>query len=155
VRSFVGSFSTENRKQSRKKPEGTSGAHASTGMRTISIVLAVGVIGLLLAFCGAGCATTVPAVSPAHEQVQIRVVPWQREVRLVTRAPSSAHYVFVGKVRGVAPDAEFVSAAEHVNVQLREKAAALGADVVKIDRVAPCASGHRVLLAGRAYRRLE
>jgi len=124
-------------------------------MRAISIILVAGVIGLLAAFFGAGCATISPGQARAHEDVQIRVVPWQREVRLVTHAPPHEHYVMVGKVRGVAPDAEFVTAADRVHAQLREKAAALGADVVKIDVVAPCARGHRVLLAGRAYKRVE
>ena len=73
----------------------------------------------------------------------------ERAIRLVAHRP--AHYKFVGKVRGTAPSDDFVEGAKVARKKLNQKAEALGADVVKIDRLDPGSHG-RVLIAGRAYR---
>jgi hypothetical protein len=72
-----------------------------------------------------------------------------RSIRLVAHRP--AHYKFVGKVRGTAPSDDFVEGAKVARKKLTQKAEALGADVVKIDRLDPGSHG-QVLIAGRAYR---
>jgi uncharacterized protein YbjQ (UPF0145 family) len=109
----------------------------------------------------AGCAHEVQHYKGA--QVEITVRPWKSaartpdEVKLVSKAPDPAKYVFVGRVNGVTPKTELVEAAKAAQQDLREKAAALGADVVKIDVLrAPTEAIHHkgVLLAGRAYKLL-
>jgi hypothetical protein len=76
-----------------------------------------------------------------------------RSVRLVARRP--AHYKFVGRVRATAPNDDFVLAAKQAREKLSRRAEALGADVIKIERVDPCygpALHGQVMMAGRAYR---
>ena len=126
-------------------------------MRTSSAFLRA--LGLAALFA-AGCATAAPP-APAHpgeqddhEQVQISV-HMGRSVRIVGRVPASDHYAFVGRIRAVAPSQDFVRAAREVDEKLRQEAQALGADVVKIDVAQTDARRHQVLLAGRAYRRLD
>jgi len=72
-----------------------------------------------------------------------------RSIRLVAHRP--AHYKFVGRVRATAPADDFVLAAKQARANLARKAEALGADVVKVERLDPGLHGH-VLIAGRAYR---
>ena len=119
----------------------------------LRFVLVLSAIGLAVALLGAGCATTETAApAAASPEVEITVRPWQKPVRLVSKAPSRERYVFVGNVRVVARDGEFVEAARAADEKLREKARQLGADVVQIDVVSPNESAHLITLAGRAYR---
>jgi hypothetical protein len=96
------------------------------------VALVLFVSALLLTGCGHEVAHYKGA------QVEITVHPWKttktaETVKLVSKSPDPTRYVFVGRVDGAAQQ------------DLREKAAALGADVVKIDRKG-------VLVAGRAYK---
>jgi nitrogen fixation/metabolism regulation signal transduction histidine kinase len=72
-----------------------------------------------------------------------------RSIRLVARRPP--HYKFVGRVRASVLNDDFVLAAKQAHQKLTRRAEALGADVVKLERIDPAATG-RVVLAGRAYR---
>jgi hypothetical protein len=91
----------------------------------------------------------VSAVSVDEEAPAPQVVEATRAIRLVAHRPP--HYKFVGRVSATAPSDDFVLAAKQARAQLTRRAEALGADVVKIERVDPGLHG-RVLLAGRAYR---
>ena len=75
---------------------------------------------------------------------------------LWTSPPPRALYRFVGRVQGVAATTDLVAAARAATDDLRWKAHALGADVVRIDYVAvPREHGRpsrRVLVAGAAYK---
>jgi uncharacterized protein YbjQ (UPF0145 family) len=93
--------------------------------------------------------------------VQITVHPWKNagkvpdNVKLVSKQPDPSRYIFLGRVNGVTQKTELVDAAEAAQRDLKEKAAALGADVVKIDVLRPPNESARykgVLLAGRAYK---
>ena len=125
-------------------------------------------VAAFLMFVGAlwltGCAHQ-PTTTPVYhgEQVVITVHPWTQatpeRVQIVAKTPDPARYVFVGRVKGVAPAGELTDAAKQAEVDLKTKAAKLGADVVKIDLLRPppdvAPTGKKlVLLAGRAYRRL-
>jgi hypothetical protein len=83
--------------------------------------------------------------------------PAYRSVHFVGRVPAPSAWRFVGRVEGVAPPVDFVAAAHDARVDIKSKAAHLGATVVKIDRVRlppehPAAARPSVLLTGRAYR---
>jgi hypothetical protein len=108
-------------------------------------LLVAGALGILLSLLTAGC-THVSADAPRND-LEISVKPWVRPVKWVAHRPARA--VFVGRVKGAATDEEFVSAAARVHAALDARARALGADVVKIDRVI---AGARIVVAGRAYR---
>jgi hypothetical protein len=107
------------------------------------------------------------AHEPAHftgPEVQITVHPWKGtgrapdDVKLVSKQPDPAKYVFLGRVKGVTQKTELVDAAEAAQRDLREKAAALGADLVKIDVLRAPNESLRykgVLLAGRAYKQVS
>jgi hypothetical protein len=118
------------------------------------VALVLFVSALLLTGCGHEVAHYKGA------QVEITVHPWKTSrtpeaVKLVSKSPDPAKYVFVGRVDGVTPKTELVEAARAAQQDLRVKAAALGADVVKIDvlREPAQAIHHKgVLLAGRAYK---
>jgi hypothetical protein len=103
-----------------------------------------------------GCATAphTQVITPRAEEVQV-IRPSVSSVRLVQRRPARDRYAFVGRVRAVAHDEEFVEAARRVNEMLQQKARALGAEVVKIDLVRLGERDHLVVLAGRAYRALN
>ena len=108
---------------------------------------------LLLTFA---CAHSQPAPQAGRSQMEFEPDPVveeapapARNVRWVAHRPP--HYKFVGKVRGTAPSDDFVEGAKVARKKLTQKAEALGADVVKIDRLDPGTHG-RVLIAGRAYR---
>ena len=107
-----------------------------------------------LAFAGAtglcGCASVGSPVRGRPEPVM--------GVRLVGEVPPSHRYL--GRVSGEAPEVDFVEAAFLARADLRCKAAILGADMVKIDRVRVPPDRHRasrrhVLLSGRAYRTVK
>ena len=107
---------------------------------------------LLLLLSCFGCAHGADATA--------RVVPRVYDTpALMTNPPPHTLYRYVGRVRGVAHSNDFVAAARDANDDLRWKAHALGADVVRIDYVAvPPEHGAkrtRVLLAGRAYRAIH
>jgi len=76
--------------------------------------------------------------------------------QLVVSPPPRTLYRYVGRVEGVARSPDLVQAARAARDDLRWKAHVLGADVVRIDYVAPppehASPGRRVLLAGRAYK---
>jgi hypothetical protein len=79
----------------------------------------------------------------------------RHSIRLVTKEPPANQYRCLGKIDGVADVSDWVEASKHARVDLWQKASALGADLVKIDRVvvpAEGAHGKLVLLTGRAYR---
>jgi hypothetical protein len=78
-------------------------------------------------------------------------------VKVVARVPSSKQYKFVGRVEVRATNASFVDQAATANAELRQKAKALGADVVKLDVITPPSDrpgAHSgIILAGRAYKK--
>jgi hypothetical protein len=122
-------------------------------MGSLRIAFVLSVLGFVAALLMAGCASAGSVIAPSAAEVQITVHPWVKPVRIVARRLSRERYVYVGRVRAVARDAEFVAAARAVDEQLRTQARTLGADVVKIDQVSP--GRHLVLLAGRCYRALD
>lgn len=118
-----------------------------------------------------GCATT-----PKHEarrarpseagDAQVATAPPQTakakelggsSVKIVAHKPSPQKYKFVGRIEARASTGDIVDAAIAADADLRRQAKALGADVVKLDVIAPPAdrpSKHgRVILAGRAYKK--
>jgi hypothetical protein len=78
-------------------------------------------------------------------------------VKIVAKKPSAQRYHFVGRVTARATTPDLVDAALAADADLRRQAKALGADVVKIDIIAPPGDGarahSRVILAGRAYKK--
>jgi hypothetical protein len=78
-------------------------------------------------------------------------------VKIVAKKPSLQKYHFVGRVEARATTGDIVDAAIAADADLRRQAKKLGADVVKIDIIAPPserAGAHsRVILAGRAYKK--
>jgi hypothetical protein len=81
-------------------------------------------------------------------------------VHFVRAVPPPAEYRCVGRVEGVAPGGDFVAAAKDARIDIKTKAAKLGADVVKIDRMRVPSDQHpstkpAVLLTGRAYRHVD
>ncbi len=79
--------------------------------------------------------------------------------QLVVNPPPRTLYRYVGRVEGVARSPDPVEAARTARDDLRWKAYALGADVVRIDYVATppehARPRPRVLLAGRAYKAID
>jgi hypothetical protein len=129
----------------------------------VRIALGTSLLMFLSALWLAGCAHPTPPVYHGS-QVVITVHPWKTQgrppdaIQLVHRLPDPTHYVYVGRVKGTAATTELVEAARQAHADLKQHAAALGADVVKIDILRTPAEGlhgNRVLLAGRAYRRLD
>src|SRR4051794_4677974 len=104
-------------------------------------------VGLLLA---SGCAN---APRPVIHTV---LEPTATRVRVVVHEPARGKYRFVGKVNGEALTDDTLAAAECAKNDIRNKAAALGADLVKIDEVsAPDDSGQIrrvVIFSGRAFK---
>jgi hypothetical protein len=119
----------------------------------LRFLLAIGVLGFGAALLGSGCAPSLPQVTVTVPQVQITVHPWEKPLKIVSKLPSSERWQLVGRVRAVARADEFVDAARTVQDRLRERARALGADVVKIDVAS--AGDQIVQLSGRAYRSLR
>lgn len=78
---------------------------------------------------------------------------------LTVNPPPPTLYRYVGRVQGVARTTDLVTAARDANDDLRWKAHALGADVVRIDYVATppehARPMRRVLLSGRAYKAIH
>ncbi len=122
-------------------------------MSTVRFLFVAGAVGFAAALLMSGCATAPPP-APAAAEVSITVHPWVKPVRLVGKTPPADRFLFVGKVSARAENVEFVDGARDAQEQLKEKAKALGADVVKIDRVSP-GKKHLIILAGRAYRSLN
>ena len=58
-----------------------------------------------------------------------------QRLHVFCKAPNKARYELLGTVTGVAPDTDFVSAAESARADIREKASRMGATVVRIDEV--------------------
>ncbi len=99
-----------------------------------------------------GACSTLSTTARAPSEAE----PAYRRVKFVGRVPPRAEYRCVGRVSGVAPAEGFVDAAHDARVDIKTKAAKLGAAVVKIDRVrVPPVRRHpqpSVMLVGRAYR---
>ena len=78
-------------------------------------------------------------------------------VKIVAHRPPQKQYHYVGRVEARATTVDIVDAAIAADADLRRQAKALGADVIKIDVIAPPrdnARAHsRVILAGRAYKK--
>ncbi|HEX9102895.1 MAG TPA: hypothetical protein VF997_11865 [Polyangia bacterium] len=125
--------------------------------------MAVLVSGMLV-----GCATAPkqqvrgPMPSEASDNAVAKEVAKPKElggeaVKIVAHKPSSQKYRFVGRVEARATTTDIVDAAIAVDADLRRQAKALGADVVKIDVIAPpgekAHARSRVILAGRAYKK--
>jgi hypothetical protein len=103
---------------------------------------------LVLAAC-AGCThAPPPVVTHAPSAIDTPL--------FVVNPPPRTLYRYVGRVEGVARSVDLVDAARVARDDLRWKAHVLGADVVRIDYVAPppehARPRARVLLAGRAYK---
>src|SRR5438874_342305 len=76
----------------------------------------------------------VSAVSVDEEAPSAEVAPPPvRAIRLVAHRP--AHYKFIGRVSATAPNDDFVLAAKQARANLDRKAEAMGADVIKVERV--------------------
>jgi hypothetical protein len=78
-------------------------------------------------------------------------------VKIVSHKPSAQKYKFVGRIEARSASGDIVDAAIAADADLRRQAKALGADVIKLDVIAP-PSDHpgkhsRVILAGRAYKK--
>lgn len=113
------------------------------------------VVLFVAAMLTSGCSHSSAEARTGAQQVEITVHPWKRAVRFVGKTPPRTRFLYVGRVRGEAPDIDFVRAVEQARAQLAERAEALGADVVKIDLIAPTSRNHVVMLAGRAYRAVD
>jgi hypothetical protein len=114
-------------------------------------------LGLL--FVLAGCAAVSKPVAHPDERDDSADLKSHRSeaasVRLVGRVPLTSKYQYVGRVSGVSNVGDWVQTAKAARADLNRKAEALGADVIKIDRVNVPADSYRgqfVLLTGRAYR---
>jgi hypothetical protein len=109
----------------------------------------------IAAMLTAGCSHSSAEAPPPGQQVEITVHPWKRAVRFVGKTPPKERFVYVGRVKGEAPDIDFVRGVAEARAQLAEHAEAIGADVVKIDQISPSSRNHLVLVAGRAYRAVD
>jgi hypothetical protein len=97
---------------------------------------------LLLAGCGASTSKAVKVDARAAN------------VRLVMKEPDVERYKLVGKVDGVAPTDDLMLAAGAAEADIKNKAARMGAQLVKIDIInAPEDAGKKgvVVLEGRAF----
>lgn len=78
-------------------------------------------------------------------------------VKIVAHKPSPQKYKFVGRIEARSASGDIVDAAIAADADLRRQAKALGADVVKLDVIAPPSDRpskrSRVILAGRAYKK--
>jgi hypothetical protein len=113
----------------------------------------------LLGLFAVGCAHAPVAhtrISEADDEAPpVRVAPvdeWHRNIKIVSRKPARSHYQYLGRVRGTAPNADFVAAAKQARTQIARSAEKLGADVIKIEVLDPTAPGNKVLIQARAYR---
>jgi hypothetical protein len=115
-----------------------------------------------LLFVLTGCAAVPKPVAHPDERedsADLGGAPRRAEaaapVRLVGRVPLLSKYQYVGRVSGVSTVGDWVQTAKDARADLNRKAEALGADLIKIDRVNVPADGYQgqyVLLIGRAYR---
>ncbi len=125
-------------------------------------------IAILVAATMMGCATapTPQARGPKPSEAGDRAAAFEGSkpkelggsaIKIVAHKPSPEKYRFVGRVEARATTTDIVDAAIAVDADLRRQAKALGADVIKIDVIAPPsekARAHsRVILAGRAYKK--
>jgi hypothetical protein len=121
----------------------------------VRVAFTVSGILFLVALLSSGCSHSSAETKATSQQVEITVHPWKRAVRFVGKTPPKTHYLFIGRVRGEAPDSDFVDAVKQARKQILDRAEAIGADLVKLDTVAPSSRNHAVMLAGRAYRSLD
>lgn len=125
---------------------------------------------MLLALATVGCATApkqaargpMPRESDDAVAATAAPAPKQKElggaaVKIVAHKPSPQKYKFVGRIEARSASGDIVDAAIAADADLRRQAKALGADVIKLDVIAPPSdhpSKHsRVILAGRAYKK--
>ncbi|MDB4968415.1 MAG: hypothetical protein JWN44_4104 [Myxococcales bacterium] len=116
----------------------------------------------------AGCASSKHAQRPATpseagdgQVATAKEAPKPKElgsaIKIVGKRPSAARYKFVGRIEATTSTNDIVDAAVTANAELRRKAKALGADVIKLDVIAPPSDSEhphrRVILAGRAYKK--
>jgi hypothetical protein len=115
----------------------------------------------------AGCATAHDNKRPVAARAPVTVsapkpAPKPKElggdaVKIVAHRPSAKQYKFAGRVEVRATTADIVDAALAADADLRRQAKALGADVIKLDVIAPPSDRarprNRVILAGRAYKK--
>ena len=89
----------------------------------------------------------------------VELMPKGEQVDIAYEAPTTAGYVEVGKVTGVAEGTDLEVAHEAAKNDLRNKAAALGAVLVTIDQDlgegVPLSYRTKVKLVGRAYKPLD
>jgi hypothetical protein len=129
--------------------------------------LTVMVVGAALS----GCASSHkqarrPATPSEAEDSKVAVAPKEApkpkelggaSVKIVAKRPSTRSYKFVGRVEAKTSTNDIVDAAINADAELRRKAKALGADVIKLDIIAPPSDNshphNRVILAGRAYKK--
>jgi len=90
--------------------------------------------------------------APPARAVTRPVDEWHRNIKIVSRRPARLHYQYLGRVRGIAPNTDFVAAAKQARTQIARSAEKLGADVIKIEVLDPTAPGNKVLIQARAYR---
>jgi uncharacterized protein DUF4156 len=92
---------------------------------------------------------------PEHVDLQ----PAAAEVEFATEPPSADAYWLVGSVTGVAAAHEVDAAQQAARNDMRNKAAALGASLVTIDRdtgeALPLRDKTKVTLVGRAYKSVD
>lgn len=111
-----------------------------------------------------GCATTTTKQAKMAPRATVAAAPEAPKpaelggdvVKIVAHRPPAKQYKYVGRIAATATTGDFVDAAIAADADLRRQARALGADVVKLDVIAPPrdhARPHkRVILAGRAYK---
>jgi hypothetical protein len=106
---------------------------------------------LVLVALVAGCAEQLPD--------HVELAPAAAEVDFTEEPPSPDGYKLVGKVTGVAAAHDPDAAEEGARNDIRNKAATLGATVVKIDQDTgeplPLQDKTKVELVGRAYRPVD
>lgn len=92
---------------------------------------------------------------PDHVELQ----PGAENVEIVSEPPSPNGYKELGRVTGVAVGADPDVAADAAKNDLRNKAAALGADLVTLDenlgKPVPLSRTVKVEVSGRAYKAVE
>jgi hypothetical protein len=120
-----------------------------------------GVFGIFLA---AGCATTpkirtssvgAAGIDERGDNKPAVAAAAGPTFRIVERKPSARRYRFVGLVRATSQSGDLVEAARDADADLRRQAARLGADVVKLDVIAPPNDTRlhpHLIFAGRAYK---
>ena len=120
-------------------------------------------VGATLAGCAASHQVAQRPLSVATRTAPVAAQPAPKPkdlggdaVKIVAHRPPTRLYKFVGRVEARARTVDIVDVALAADADLRRQAKVLGADVVKIDFLAPprdhARPRTRVILAGNAYR---